>query len=853
MKKTTFLMILAVIFASNLVVQSSAQDAVHGINGYYAYTAKQLESENIMELDNNGKKLAAWSSAMSYENGYLKVQMGVNNVELKNDGDTRYFDFRTGIRLKESVAGQGNLTITKEYPVVAFKFSMPFNNERVSGHDYMEPEFRWYNPVTGAKERIPLGGLDNNGRKRLVEQYLYLRDVNGKDSLKFNTRILSNGDTTMWAYRVDDPLAEVVYFLDFSEVFLLEDYQEYDRFKTSGFSFGFFARADTLKTTAVYGDAENPTKITGYTASEETKSKDELPTYYFKWLRTFKSKEEFKEFVSYNNGDGNDPRTDNQLLLNTRLYHANEFLTNYKFADESVKTPFQSSFDEATAIYQSTPPNDDKESAEYKAWDQQVLDAIDDLNEAQSLFLSTIALTIDDYYNTIKTADESYGIILGAETTIGSLSGRPLTVGAADVATGFVFNEIGEINGQRAYKLITSEGTVVVADDKTLMLVAPGQETANNTASFVFSNRADNEYPSFDMKVGSKFYYVGDDNTLKMIDALPDADALDELYSYLFIVSEGVYDNSGNESATNPDFLFSGWEFDADSKTIDNERLTLPEAERTRYDGWGQQRWRMYTTFTVEDVDGSSCLAMRAAPTYYDALDAARATPLTTSFPVGVAMAREHGVYSTDVQRDPDGGVRDSTYIVYFNAYTRRYLAMKWGSPSADVTFDILTFYLPQDKGNLVVTASNIAGQKGDVIYWDILKLGAPYGDKGYPAQFISFGNVQSPDDVVYLDWVRTYSSVDEIPEETFSFSGSGVNTLNDNSAVRIFSPASGMIGIKCNTAKASTVTVYSVNGSIVAQQSFNSTVTIPVNQAGFYIVSVSSDNQKHIGKIIVR
>ena len=89
---------------------------------------------------------------------------------------------------------------------------MPFNNERVSGHDYMEPEFRWYNPVTGAKERIPLGGLDNNGRKRLVEQYLYLRDVNGKDSLKFNTRILGNGDTTMWAYRVDDPLAEVVYF-----------------------------------------------------------------------------------------------------------------------------------------------------------------------------------------------------------------------------------------------------------------------------------------------------------------------------------------------------------------------------------------------------------------------------------------------------------------------------------------------------------------------------------------------------------------------------------------------------------------------------------------------------------------
>jgi hypothetical protein len=178
---------------------------------------------------------------------------------------------------------------------------------------------------------------------------------------------------------------------------------------------------------------------------------------------------------------------------------------------------------------------------------------------------------------------------------------------------------------------------------------------------------------------------------------------------------------------------------------------------------------------------------------------------------------------------------------------------MKWGSPSPDVTLDILTFYLPQDKGNLVVTANNIAGQKGDVIYWDILKLGAPYGDKGYPAQFISFGNVQSPDDVVYLDWVRTYSSVDEIPEETFSFSGSGVNTLNDNSAVQIFSPASGMIEIKCNTAKASTVTVYSVNGSIVAQQSFNSTVTIPVNQAGFYIVGVSSDNQKHIGKIIVR
>ena len=94
MKKTTFLMILAVIFASNLVVQSSAQDAVHGINGYYAYTAKQLESENIMELDTTERNLP--HGHLRYlMNGYLKVQMRVNNVELKNDGDTRYFDFRT--------------------------------------------------------------------------------------------------------------------------------------------------------------------------------------------------------------------------------------------------------------------------------------------------------------------------------------------------------------------------------------------------------------------------------------------------------------------------------------------------------------------------------------------------------------------------------------------------------------------------------------------------------------------------------------------------------------------------------------------------------------------------------------
>ena len=120
------------------------------------------------------------------------------------------------------------------------------------------------------------------------------------------------------------------------------------------------------------------------------------------------------------------------------------------------------------------------------------------------------------------------------------------------------------------------------------------------------------------------------------------------------------------------------------------------------------------------------------------------------------------------------------------------------------------------------------------------------------PGSIYLFGNVQSPDDVVYLDWYALIPVLMKYLKKLL-FRGSGVNTLNDNSAVQIFSPASGMIEIKCNTAKASTVTVYSVNGSIVAQQSFNSTVTIPVNQAGFYIVSVSSDNQKHIGKIIVR
>jgi len=161
---------------------------------------------------------------------------------------------------------------------------------------------------------------------------------------------------------------------------------------------------------------------------------------------------------------------------------------------------------------------------------------------------------------------------------------------------------------------------------------------------------------------------------------------------------------------------------------------------------------------------------------------------------------------------------------------------------------------MPQDKGNAVFSPANMEGQKGDVYYWDMLKLGVPYGDKGYCAQFMAFDGIPSAEDVIYLDWIRTYATLDAIPEEKFSFTGNSiVNENADNNAVNIYSPQANTIEISNSASENAIATVYSINGMLVAQKNFTSSVTIPVNQSGLYIVTVKSDNQVYVGKIIVR
>jgi hypothetical protein len=825
---------LAVFLCTNL----SAQEPVHGVNGYYALTAQQMQSDGKVILDNNGRQIPEWYPNLSYEGDYLKVQMGLSNkTPTVIDENQKVFQFRTGITFVEEVPGEGRLVITKDYPVLAFKFGLPKNNERLSGNDYIEPEYLWYSPSTGAREKVPLSGLDGNGRHRHVLSFPYLVDENGKDSLNITRRYDNGKELEIWAgQRVEDEYADVVFFVDFSHIF---NEQSLESFKLHTFGIGFFAQADTLKSTP---NRDESGKIISYTYAAETKTLDELPAYYFKWLRTFPSADEFREFVSHNDGDGSDPHSNNQLVLQTKIYRASQFAANYKFADESVLTPFNAAIQLAQTVYNTTAPNTDKTSGEWQAWDATVIAAIESLANAQEAFLAAIAMETTNVYNKITSGDGNYELTLGETATVGSYTGQLLTVGGTGAGTGFSVIPVGNANGQTAYKLASAQGVIVVSKD-TLMLVPTTQLTdPGNAAAFIFSNRYLKEEPLYDIKVGAKFYYITDEGKLDVASALPDVENLEDVLNYLFVVQDasGSYDPS-NDNAP----LFEAWEFNT---PVTFNPADQWETDTLKVDGWRMNRWRMHTRVNQTTEDGNGYLTIKAAPAYYVALDTFHTEPLQTVYPTTVLICREHGQYATIGSQDPIDQVRDSLYLININSYKRRYFAIKWASNNRHVTMSNFNFLVKKGIDETIISPDNLTGQKGDVRYWDLLALGLSYGDKGAAAQYLSFDGIASPDDTVFIDWIRTYETIDQIPNETFGFTGLELPTLQ--SPVSVYADGKA-IRISCEgSAKAA---VCRIDGVLLEEQRFNNETSISVAHTGLYIVSVNTENKVYTSKILVK
>ena len=122
---------------------------------------------------------------------------------------------------------------------------------------------------------------------------------------------------------------------------------------------------------------------------------------------------------------------------------------------------------------------------------------------------------------------------------------------------------------------------------------------------------------------------------------------------------------------------------------------------------------------------------------------------------------------------------------------------------------------------------------KGDVYYWDLLKY-ISVGKMPYVGQYLSSTGFQK-DDALYIDWIRTYESVDDIPTESFA---TAVNDVKeDNGELKVF-----VTGNTINIFTEESGNIYTVDGICVAE--FNGTAHETV-QPGIYIIRAGSESKK--------
>ena len=780
-----------------------AQDPVHGVDGYYNWTPTQLKADGVLTVGGNGKKFPSkWHPEYRFTEDmqYIQFIMGVNNTKFEeNHGG---YNVRSAMGIGEKVSGEGVMTITKKYPVLAFKLSVPENNGDIEEkfNAYWETEFRMYFP-DGSKAKVPMSGLDSNGRYRFVHFSPVIKDSLGRDSVQFNKG--NNGyDASRWANTIHpsgnkdqiwrlvrlDPSAgekcDIILAMDFSTICsdAKEDGSGVRMLDTMNIVLPGFEPmnwcniyADTL-----YYDADSVAHV---------KTKEQMPTQYLKWIKTFESMEAFDAMLTAENNWGDGPTVDpNKPVLNSALYDCQNFIAAYKFSDKL--NILQNAYDAALAVYN----NPESTGADYEA-------QVAALTTAKEEFITAISYKVTDKMNKFYFLT---GMALGLESepvTIGNYTGYRLTAVEDVNAVNFYFTEAGVSNGQTAYNLKDASTILVQANDGTLLMVDASQ--ASNKAALTFGNRGQEDNPGFDIKCGKYYYYFDSENGLfTAIEEIPTVEEYDELADYLFyLTAADAYDPNNHNNETHPMTSGEGsaWEFngeiemalepaykasfemfewDADAKAIATQRATLPYAE-----GWSTNGYSMGSVLNIEksavttNGEPISCLsAYYAAAVDNIHADTLNASIDSTDYAAGgvtISLMREHGKYTSAANRVPQPDqLCDSLYAINLNSGINRYFAMKWKSNNEAVEFNGITFFVLKNIEEPGCGMSTLLEKRGDVYIWDLLECGIPYGDRKACAQYISWKGITSEDDMVYVDWMRFYDSLDAIPSETMEIGG---------------------------------------------------------------------------------
>ena len=804
-----------------LPVGAMAQDAVHGVDGYYNFTPTQMKASGQWAPGGNGKKKSGYYPELRYTDDmtYAKFNLGVNKDEAS---DLNTYPFRSELVLNEISKGDGCMTITSAYPVIAFKFSAPVNNEPwKEGGDfgYFEPEFSWYSPystdgtgqnpgqTSGNKMKLQLSGLDNNGRFRFAHYHSVLKDEFGRDSVYLNNnngqgyskyRLINNNKDTVWhVLRVmpntENPeMADIIIGMNLAVLknnsgdVLLDSCS----IKMKGISLGFL----------------------GVNATLEGKTQDELPFVYFKWLKTFPSMAAFEASLCDEQNWGDGPAIDpNKAVLNSEMYALRQLILNYQFSDK--KNILMDAYTAAQTVYNAAGST----SADYAT-------QVEAIATAKQEFMAAIVYVPEEPM--IKFYSWT-GMALGLTTqdvTVGSYTGRALTPVSAENAVAFMLTKSGEINGQACYNVLNGSNTMVRASDGQLLFVPASQiGSASAKANLVLSNRRTVDEPAYDFKVDQFFYYIDVEETGEFLftDALPDAEDMDELAAYMVTPQgAGEYDPADHNQETHPmtsgegswnefngtvdvvinpayETSFQKYDWDATVKATAMER-----AKQNQFEGWRTNGWRLRELIEAATLDGGEKVMKVTLKPEYDLIhnDSVSASMAVTDFSSNqFSIMREHGAYNSALNKAPINNQQcDSLWAININSGINRYFAIKWKGNTDDITFNGLTFFVRKNIEEPGVGMSTLKEKRGDVYIWDLLDCGIPYGDRKACAQYMSWNGVKAATDAVYVDWMRFYDSLDAIPTES----------MDVPDAIRTIS-----------SAQASTVTFYDLNGRKISSR----------------------------------
>lgn len=257
MRKKLFTLIMSVACAYSMPTIAE-EKPVHGEGGYYYFTADRLETD-LFRVTTTG------SATISYENDAVMANFGM-------DKGTR----ASWILRDNSVEDKADpIKITKDYPVIAFKMNL---NPEWFRHTSLGELF-WFQLSCILYEE-GFGGESANVKYSFDKKDLHkwsqwlnpteLADATGgKDWQKWGLIKLeeSSGDpyNRIWYLNVSEAFTEGVETLDMT------------RFCT------------------FIGTANNPANESGY--------EGEIPYYAMKWIRTFKSLDEFNAALASTRGD----------------------------------------------------------------------------------------------------------------------------------------------------------------------------------------------------------------------------------------------------------------------------------------------------------------------------------------------------------------------------------------------------------------------------------------------------------------------------------------------------------------------------------------------------------------------